>query len=212
MVAINDETSIQSTLLTRLMGGTRNFGQMLDMLPEPIKNAVNQFNQLIKVGLRFIATPIGMVVTTLALAFKSLHMYMANTSDGQMVMAKATGYAEGVFNRLTKSVYDFIRGIRGIGQAAADAGKGKPACWVTGATILIHREIQNNWHYDNGNHLTTEYRTNTSNSGCNLTLMGIKGQSRNHGPDSYVLSGVENIHDEIYNSKNNQIQSWIAYS
>ena len=121
MVAINDETSIQSTLLTRLMGGTRNFGQMLDMLPEPIKNAVNQFNQLIKVGLRFIATPIGMVVTTLALAFKSLHMYMANTSDGQMVMAKATGYAEGVFNRLTKSVYDFIRGIRGIGQAADEA-------------------------------------------------------------------------------------------
>lgn len=121
MVAINDETSIQSTLLTRLMGGTRNFGQMLDMLPEPIKNAINQFNQLIKVGLRFIATPIGMVVTTLALAFKSLHMYMANTSDGQMVMAKATGYAEGVFNRLTKSVYDLIRGIRGIGQAADEA-------------------------------------------------------------------------------------------
>ena len=121
MVAINDETSIQSTLLTRLMGGTRNFGQMLDMLPEPIKNAINQFNQLIKVGLRFIATPIGMVVTTLALAFKSLQMYMANTSDGQMVMAKATGYAEGVFNRLTKSIYDFIRGIRGIGQAADEA-------------------------------------------------------------------------------------------
>ena len=96
-------------------------------------------------------------------------------------------------------------------NTAANAGKGKPACWVTGTAILIHREIQYHWHYDNSNHLSTEYRTNTSNSGCNLTLMGIKGQSRNHGPDSYVLSGVENIHDEIYNGKDNKIQSWIAY-
>lgn len=97
-------------------------------------------------------------------------------------------------------------------DAAADAGKGQPTRRIAGAAILVQREIKDNRHDDDRDELTAEYRTDTGNRRRDLTLMRVKGQGRDHRPDSDILGRVEYIHDEIDDSENDKIERRIRDS
>ena len=91
-------------------------------------------------------------------------------------------------------------------DTAADAGECEPASWVTGTAVLIQREVKDNRHDDDRDEVGTENGTDTGNRSRDITFMGIKGKSRNHGPDSDILSAVEDIHDEVNDGEQDEVQ------
>lgn len=106
------DADAQTPIFSKLTGGVTMYKNMLDQLPPAISGGIRQMEQLIRVSLRFIATPLGAMIAGLVLAFKALSSWFTNTAEGQQAWAKISGYCEGVVDRLTNKVYKLINGLR----------------------------------------------------------------------------------------------------
>ena len=91
-------------------------------------------------------------------------------------------------------------------DAAADAGKREPACRIARTAVLIDGEIEHDRHDDDRHEIRAEHRADTRDRRRDLTLMGVKGQRRNHGPDGDILRTVKDIHDKVNDCEKNQIK------
>ena len=91
-------------------------------------------------------------------------------------------------------------------DTAADAGKCKPTGRVTSTAVLVQREVEDNRHDDDRDEVGTEDGTDTGDRSRDITFMRIKGKSRDHGPDCNVLGAVEDIHDEVDDGEENQVE------
>lgn len=109
----NEEKEKSAGVLDKLTGSNSNYRKIITLLPAPMKRVLNGINNITKASLKFIATPIGAVVAAIALAFASLKKYLTGTEEGEMRLARATGYLKGVLipienlaARVGKAIYD----------------------------------------------------------------------------------------------------------
>lgn len=101
-------------IMVKLLGGQKNYNEIISNLPGPLKNVVSGLNGMVKAAKAFIATPLGMVLTPLILAFSALYKWLNSTAEGQQRLAKITGYLKGALAGLQQVVFD-------VGKALFDA-------------------------------------------------------------------------------------------
>lgn len=105
-----------SGMMEKLMGGTKNYNDVVRLLPSGLKRVVSGINGITKASLKFLATPIGVAIAGIALALASLKTWLTKTEEGEMAMAKATGFLKGILVTLENTAIN-------IGKALADAFK-----------------------------------------------------------------------------------------
>ena len=91
-------------------------------------------------------------------------------------------------------------------DTAADAGECEPTSRVTSTAVLVQREVEDDRHDDDRDEVGTEDGTDTGNRSRDIAFMRIEGKSRDHGPDSNVFCTVEDIHDEVDDGKQDQVE------
>lgn len=100
--------SVQKTdgAMVKLLGGQKNYNEIISNLPGPLKNVVSGLNGMVKAARAFIATPLGMVLTPIILAFSALYKWLSKTAEGQQKLAKISGYLKGVLAGIQQIVFD----------------------------------------------------------------------------------------------------------
>ena len=97
--------------MVKLLGGQKNYNEIINNLPGPLKNVVSGLNGMVKAARAFIATPLGLVLTPLILGFSALYKWLNKTAEGQQALAKITGYLKGVLAGLEQVAFDVGRSI-----------------------------------------------------------------------------------------------------
>ena len=92
--------------IVKLLGGQKNYNEIVSNLPGPLKSVVSGLNGMVKAAKAFIATPLGMVLTPLILGFSALYKWLNKTAEGQQVLAKMTGYLKGVMAGIQQVIFD----------------------------------------------------------------------------------------------------------
>jgi DNA repair exonuclease SbcCD ATPase subunit len=77
--------------------GFNKYKGVINLLPASLKRAVTGFKQMTKAAMVFLSTPIGAVIGAVGAAFGALMTYLNGSAEGQMKLAKASGYVKGVF-------------------------------------------------------------------------------------------------------------------
>lgn len=104
----------QETVLVKMLGGTKKYKEIMSLMPEPIKMAAENINKMTKAAKLFLDTPLGIALGALILVFKSVQAYLNGTEEGQMKLAKATGFLTGILR-------PFKDLVMSIGKAFVDA-------------------------------------------------------------------------------------------
>lgn len=98
--SLSDSQEKQSGVMVTLLGGQQNYDKIIRGLPGPIRNAVTGMNQMTGAAKAFIATPLGAVLAALVLALQTVKTWLNGTAEGQMELAKVSGYLSGIINSL----------------------------------------------------------------------------------------------------------------
>ena len=96
-------------VMVKLLGGQKNYNEIISYLPEPLKRVVTGLNGMVKAARAFIATPLGAALTPLIIAFSALYKWLNSTAEGQQKLAKISGYLKGVLAGLQQVVFDVGR-------------------------------------------------------------------------------------------------------
>lgn len=98
-------------IMVRMLGGQKNYNQILSLLPTGLKKAIDGINKMTTAGLRFIATPLGATLAALILAYKAISTWLHKSAEGQEALAKVSGLLEGVMNVLKDVVMSVGRAL-----------------------------------------------------------------------------------------------------
>ena len=98
-------------VMVRLLGGTKNYNEIIKNLPGPLKSVVTGLNGMVKAAKAFIATPLGMALTPLILAFSALSTWLHKSAEGQQALAKISGYLKGVIAGMQQVVMDIGKAL-----------------------------------------------------------------------------------------------------
>lgn len=82
---------------------TNKYAEAFKLLPQPIRNAVNATKAFTKSAAAFIATPLGLILGALALAYKSVSLWANNSAEGQIAFARSSAYLEGILKELKET-------------------------------------------------------------------------------------------------------------
>ena len=96
-------------------------------------------------------------------------------------------------------------------DAAADDRKRKPPRRVARAAVLVQREIEHDGHDDRRDQLTAEHRADTRVGRRHLALTRVERERRDHRPDGNILCRVKNIHNEIEQCEEDEVEHRIRY-
>ena len=102
--SLTEEADKQEGVMVKLLGGQKNYNEIISNLPGPLRNAVTGLNNMTKAAKAFIATPLGAALAALILAYKALTTWLNKTSEGQEKLARITGYFSGVLAGLQQVV------------------------------------------------------------------------------------------------------------
>ena len=91
-------------IMAKMLGGQEQYNEIMRLLPPELKRVVGGINSITKASLKFIATPLGAVLTALVLAFKAIYTWLGKTSEGQKELARISGYLSGILAGLTNVV------------------------------------------------------------------------------------------------------------
>jgi hypothetical protein len=110
----------------------RSFIEQMKAAPGPIGSTVSGIEAMTKAALRFIATPLGIVIATIVLALKALFTWFKRTEEGQVALASASGYWKGILeglldvvSRLGEALYKAFNKPKEALDDLADFMKGK---------------------------------------------------------------------------------------
>lgn len=82
----------------------RSFMDSITQMPGPIGAAAAEMQMMTKAALRFIATPIGAVITAIVLALKALTTWFKSSEEGENALAEATAVFKQVMESLLNPV------------------------------------------------------------------------------------------------------------
>lgn len=135
-----DETSGKmsesSGIMEKLLGGTKNYNDIISNLPGPLKNAVSGLNGMVKAAKAFIATPLGAVLAALILAYKTITTWLNKSAEGQQALAKISGYLKGVLAGLQQVVMDVGKALY---NAFTNPKQAIQSLWQTLKNELLNR-------------------------------------------------------------------------
>lgn len=77
-----------------------SFGSMMDGLGVPFTKTVKGIRDMTIAAMKFVMTPIGAVITALAVALKAVHMWMTRNAEGQKAFAAISAYLGSIMNSL----------------------------------------------------------------------------------------------------------------
>ncbi len=95
---LDSETSKLQKTIEGATGSNEGFLDSLHNAPGVLGSTVSGIEAVIKASLRFIATPIGAVITAIVVALKALFTWFKRTEEGQNSLAKVTGYFKGILD------------------------------------------------------------------------------------------------------------------
>ena len=75
--------------------------EAFSLLPEPIQKTVTGIGAMTKASLKFIATPLGMILTAIALALRAVFTWFNKSAAGQLAFAKVSAYVGSILESLT---------------------------------------------------------------------------------------------------------------
>lgn len=122
--------------LTRMLGGYGNLQAMLGKLPAPLAGAVTGITGMTGAAKMFIATPLGAIIGAIVIALQTLYKWLNSTKEGQMAMAKVTGYLGGVLQGLTNIAFAVGKAIY---NAFTDPKKAISDLWAFLKSQLVNR-------------------------------------------------------------------------
>lgn len=85
----------------------RSFMDSITQMPGPIGAAASEMQMMTKAALRFIATPIGAVITAIVLALKALTTWFKSSEEGENALAEATA----IFKQVMESLLDPVEKV-----------------------------------------------------------------------------------------------------
>lgn len=101
---MNNEINTHNSLLVKMLGGTENYNAMLSRLPGPIRNVVSGITGMTGAARLFIATPLGATIGAIVLALQTVKTWMDSSVEGQLALAEASGYLNGILGQLKEVV------------------------------------------------------------------------------------------------------------
>lgn len=111
MEGANEEMEESEGIMIKLLGGTKNYNDIVSNLPGPLKQAVTGLNGMVKAAKAFIATPLGAVLAALILAYKTVTTWLHKSAEGQQALARISGYLQGVLTALRQIVMNVGKAI-----------------------------------------------------------------------------------------------------
>lgn len=111
MEGANEEMEESEGIMVKLLGGTKNYNDIVSNLPGPLKQAVTGLNGMVKAAKAFIATPLGAVLAALILAYKAVTTWLHKSAEGQQALARISGYLQGVLTALRQIVMNVGKAI-----------------------------------------------------------------------------------------------------
>ena len=101
---VNNEITSHNSLLVKMLGGTENYNAMLSRLPGPIRDVVSGITGMTGAARLFIATPLGATIGAIVLALQTVKTWMDSSVEGQLALAEASGYLNGILGQLKEVV------------------------------------------------------------------------------------------------------------
>ena len=96
----SEEVDRHNSIITKLCGGEEKLNEIMDHLPGPLQKAVKGLEGMTGAAKAFIATPLGAVLAALIVAWQTLNAWFERSEEGQMALAKISGYLSGVLDAL----------------------------------------------------------------------------------------------------------------
>jgi hypothetical protein len=101
---LDSETSKLQQTIEGATGSNEGLLNSLRNAPGVLGSTVSGIEAMIKASLRFIATPLGAVITAIVVALKALFTWFKRTEEGQNELIKVTGY----FKQILDSLLDVV--------------------------------------------------------------------------------------------------------
>lgn len=73
-----------------------------ELLPMPIQNTVKGIGKMTVAALKFLATPLGLVLGAIAIALKAVHTWFNKSAEGQKAFAKISAFLSSLLESLTQ--------------------------------------------------------------------------------------------------------------
>ena len=83
------------------------FTEMVDGMGIPLSNSIKGMKGFISATKAFISTPLGIVLSVIVLALKSVYTYLNKSAEGQKTMAKISAFLSSILGSLTDIVVGF---------------------------------------------------------------------------------------------------------
>lgn len=157
-----------SKSITEAETANMGFIDSLKAAPGPIGSTVSGIERMTSASMRFIATPIGVVIAAIAAGLMALTSWFRRTEEGQNSLAKASGYFKqildgllDVVDKVGKFIYkaftdpkealsdlvDFLKGqviyrFEALGKMASAIGKMFTKDWKEGLTEMGNAMLQ----------------------------------------------------------------------
>lgn len=94
------EIDRHNSVLVKMLGGEEKFQSIVAHLPEPLRGAAEGITGMTGAAKAFIATPLGAVLAALIIAWETLTQWFERSEEGQLALAKITGYFSGILETL----------------------------------------------------------------------------------------------------------------
>lgn len=102
--ALEKQWGVLDSQIKQAEKSTDSMVNSMAALPGPVGNAAKGFQGLVKAAKAFIATPIGAVITAIVGALTLMVNALKSSEEGQMKLAKVTGYLKGLLQGLTNII------------------------------------------------------------------------------------------------------------
>lgn len=104
---LTDQIGALEGSIKKAEGQNRSFMDSITQMPGPIGAAASGMLMMTKAALRFIATPIGAVITAIVLALKALTTWFKSSEEGENALAEATA----IFKQVMESLLDPVEKV-----------------------------------------------------------------------------------------------------
>lgn len=92
--------------IVNLIGGTEKLNTIMGALPPQVQMVVRNLSGMTAAAKAFIATPLGLIISALAVALKAVMSYFKGTVEGEEQFAKVSGYVSGIMASLKDVLID----------------------------------------------------------------------------------------------------------
>lgn len=119
----NDELKENSDALAKQKNNVGNYASALEDIPGPLGQAAAGMKALLTQTLKFLATPIGVVIAALSAAFFTIKDALTGTQEGIEAVRKESAKASTIFNKLRDSVRDTTLELIGLKEEGESSEK-----------------------------------------------------------------------------------------